>query len=179
MEVERGAGASASVEETEQQQLSKGPLSILMRSVKNGSKVLINLRNSHKLLGRVRAFDRHCNMCVKKGTRAGTFFWTGKPPSLTQFTSSISSRRVLEEVHELWTEVPPGGKKGKPVHRDRVISKMFLRGACPVPTLPPPASRVMSSPHSPPHPPRPVSPSAGDSVIVVVSGESVAQAKGT
>ncbi len=78
MEVERGAGASASVEETEQQQLSKGPLSILMRSVKNGSKVLINLRNSHKLLGRVRAFDRHCNMCVKKGTRAGTFFWDGE-----------------------------------------------------------------------------------------------------
>lgn len=34
-----------------------------MRSVKNNTQVLINLRNNHKLLGRVRAFDRHCNMC--------------------------------------------------------------------------------------------------------------------
>ena len=51
-------------EETEQDQLAKGPFSILMRSVKNNTQVLINLRNNHKLLGRVRAFDRHCNMCV-------------------------------------------------------------------------------------------------------------------
>jgi small nuclear ribonucleoprotein D2 len=99
------------VEENEQEQLSKGPLSILMRSVKNGSQVLINLRNNRKLLGRVRAFDRHCNM-------------------------------VLENVKELWTEGKPGGKKGV-VNRDRVVSKMFLRG---------------------------------DSVIVVVSGESLLQA---
>jgi small nuclear ribonucleoprotein D2 len=49
-------------EESEQDQLAKGPFSILMRSVKNNSQVLINLRNNHKLLGRVRAFDRHCNM---------------------------------------------------------------------------------------------------------------------
>jgi small nuclear ribonucleoprotein D2 len=33
-----------------------------MRSVRNNTQVLINLRNNHKLLGRVRAFDRHCNM---------------------------------------------------------------------------------------------------------------------
>jgi small nuclear ribonucleoprotein D2 len=49
-------------EPSEQEQLAIGPLSILMRSVKNNSQVLINLRNNHKLLGRVRAFDRHCNM---------------------------------------------------------------------------------------------------------------------
>ena len=49
-------------EETEQDQLAKGPFSILMRSVRNNTQVLINLRNNHKLLGRVRAFDRHCNM---------------------------------------------------------------------------------------------------------------------
>jgi small nuclear ribonucleoprotein D2 len=93
------AGAEAPIpkEETEQDQLSKGPFSILMRSVRNSTQVLINLRNNHKLLGRVRAFDRHCNM-------------------------------VLEQVKEIWSEVPPGGKKSRPVQRDRVISKMFLRG---------------------------------------------------
>ena len=55
------AGA-APAQPTEQDQLSTGPLSILMRSVKHNSQVLINLRNNHKIVGRVRAFDRHFNM---------------------------------------------------------------------------------------------------------------------
>jgi small nuclear ribonucleoprotein D2 len=93
------AAAAATKEETEQDQLSRGPFSILMRSVKNNTQVLINLRNNHKLLGRVRAFDRHCNM-------------------------------VLEQVKEVWSEVPPGAKKSRAIPKDRVISKMFLRGAC-------------------------------------------------
>ena len=41
--------------------------------------VLINCRNNKKLLGRVKAFDRHCNM-------------------------------VLENVKEMWTELPKTGK---------------------------------------------------------------------
>jgi small nuclear ribonucleoprotein (snRNP)-like protein len=48
---------------------------------------------------------------------------------------------VLENVKELWSEVPKGA--AKPLPRDRVISKLFVRG---------------------------------DSVIVVVSGESLAGA---
>lgn len=37
------------------------------------------------------------------------------------------SNMVLENVKEMWTEVPKG--KGKnPVNKDRFISKMFLRG---------------------------------------------------
>lgn len=67
--------------------------------------VLINCRNNHKLLARVKAFDRHCNM-------------------------------VLENVKEMWTEVPKAGagsgskgvKRGRPVNKDRYISKLFLRG---------------------------------------------------
>ena len=40
-----------------------------------------------------------------------------------------SSSRVLENVKELWSEVPAGaGKKAKPISRDRIISKLFLRG---------------------------------------------------
>jgi len=30
--------------------------------------VLINARNNHKLLGRVKAFDRHCNMILENVT---------------------------------------------------------------------------------------------------------------
>jgi small nuclear ribonucleoprotein D2 len=37
----------------------------------------------------------------------------------------------LENVKEMWTEIPKtskGQKKSKPVNKDRFISKMFLRG---------------------------------------------------
>ncbi|KAH7104757.1 Sm-like ribonucleoprotein [Auriculariales sp. MPI-PUGE-AT-0066] len=34
---------------------------------------------------------------------------------------------VLENVKEMWTEVPKGKNK-KPVNKDRFISKLFLRG---------------------------------------------------
>merc|ERR1712138_84759 len=84
----------------EEEEFAKGPLSILTKSVKNNTQVLINVRNNHKLLARVKAFDRHCNM-------------------------------VLENVKEMWVEVPKSGKgkkKAKPVNKDRFISKMFLRG---------------------------------------------------
>lgn len=80
--------------------LSKGPLSVLSQAVKKNTQVLINCRNNRKLLGRVKAFDRHCNM-------------------------------VLENVTEMWTEVPKVGKgksKARPINKDRNISKMFLRG---------------------------------------------------
>jgi len=84
----------------EEQEFQTGPLSILTDSVKNNTQVLINCRNNRKLLGRVKAFDRHCNM-------------------------------VLENVKEMWTDLPrtgKGKKKAKPVNKDRFISKMFLRG---------------------------------------------------
>ncbi|KAF9823656.1 hypothetical protein SFRURICE_019163 [Spodoptera frugiperda] len=74
----------------EEEEFSTGPLSVLTQSVKNNTQVLINCRNNKKLLGRVKAFDRHCNM-------------------------------VLENVKEMWTEVPRlgKGKKGKAVNKDR------------------------------------------------------------
>ncbi|CAN6712562.1 unnamed protein product [Malus baccata var. baccata] len=78
----------------EEEEFNNGPLSVLLMSV------LINCRNNRKLLGRVRAFDRHCNM-------------------------------VLENVREMWTEVPKTGKgkkKAQSVNKDRFMSKMFLRG---------------------------------------------------
>ncbi|CAL5352295.1 unnamed protein product [Camellia sinensis] len=86
----------------EEEEFSTGPLSVLMMSVKNNTQDMgcETPRNNKKLLGRVRAFDRHCNM-------------------------------VLENVREMWTEVPKTGKgkkKAQPVNKDRFISKMFLRG---------------------------------------------------
>ena len=66
--------------------------------------MLISIRNNRKLLARVKAFDRHCNM-------------------------------VLENVKEMWTETPrlANGKKGRPVNKDRFISKMCVFGFAPSP----------------------------------------------
>merc|ERR1712167_358374 len=92
--------ALESEKKTEEEQFRTGPLSVLNEAMRANSQVLINVRNNKKLLGRIKAFDRHCNM-------------------------------VLENVKEMWTEIPKAGKgkkKTKPVNKDRYISKMFLRG---------------------------------------------------
>lgn len=42
-----------------------GPLSYLQDAVSNHTQVLINCRNNKKLLGRVKAFDRHFNLVME------------------------------------------------------------------------------------------------------------------
>lgn len=76
-----------------------GPLSILKRAVENETQVLINVRNNKKLLGRVKAFDRHCNMVLQDVTE----IWVEYPKSSK-------------------------GGKARRIEKTRVISKMFLRG---------------------------------------------------
>jgi small nuclear ribonucleoprotein D2 len=76
----------------EEHELTAGPLSLLQTATRTHTQVLISCRNNRKLLARVKAFDRHCNM-------------------------------VLENVKEMWTEKPKGGK-GKGVNKDRFVSKM-------------------------------------------------------
>lgn len=49
----------------EEFQISQGPLSVLQSSVRNKTQILIALRNNKKLLGRVKAFDRHSNMVLE------------------------------------------------------------------------------------------------------------------
>jgi small nuclear ribonucleoprotein D2 len=78
----------------EEHELTAGPLSLLQTATRTHTQVLISCRNNRKLLARVKAFDRHCNM-------------------------------VLENVKEMWTEKPKGGK-GRGVNKDRFISKMSV-----------------------------------------------------
>ncbi|PVU89553.1 hypothetical protein BB559_003330 [Furculomyces boomerangus] len=49
----------------EEEEFTTGPLSLLHFAVKNNSQILISCRNNHKLLARVKAFDRHCNMVLE------------------------------------------------------------------------------------------------------------------
>ena len=50
------------IRKLEEFEVSQGPLALLQTSVRNHTQVLISLRNNRKLLARVKAFDRHCNM---------------------------------------------------------------------------------------------------------------------
>ncbi|WVN86805.1 small nuclear ribonucleoprotein Sm D2 [Cryptococcus depauperatus CBS 7841] len=65
----------AQIRELEEYEISQGPLSVLQQSVRNSSQVLISLRNNKKLLARVKAFDRHCNMVLENVKE----MWTETP----------------------------------------------------------------------------------------------------
>ncbi|ORM40275.1 Vacuolar protein-sorting-associated protein 11 -like protein [Babesia sp. Xinjiang] len=54
----------SSVPVSEDKDCPPGPLSVLEACVRDNSQVLINCRSNRKLLGRVKAFDRHFNMIL-------------------------------------------------------------------------------------------------------------------
>ncbi|KAA6391163.1 MAG: putative small nuclear ribonucleoprotein D2 [Streblomastix strix] len=77
-----------------------GPLAVLYHSVKEHSQIFVHLRNNRKLLGRVKAFDRHMNLVMENVKE----YWTEYPRK------------------------GKGLKRGKPVNKDRYHAKLFLRG---------------------------------------------------
>ena len=68
-------GAVQEEKKSEEEEFSTGPLSVLTQSVKSNTQVLINCRNNKKLLGSVKAFDRHCNMILENVKE----MWTETP----------------------------------------------------------------------------------------------------
>uniref|UniRef100_A0A804RJL6 Small nuclear ribonucleoprotein Sm D2 n=1 Tax=Zea mays TaxID=4577 RepID=A0A804RJL6_MAIZE len=76
----------------EEEEFSTGPLSVLMMSVKNNTQVLINCRNNKKLLGRVRAFDRHCNMVLENIPKTGKGKKKALPVNKDRFISKMFLR---------------------------------------------------------------------------------------
>ncbi|CAG8909070.1 unnamed protein product [Penicillium egyptiacum] len=59
----------------EEHELTAGPLSLLQTATRTHTQVLISCRNNRKLLARVKAFDRHCNMVLENVKE----MWTEKP----------------------------------------------------------------------------------------------------
>ena len=57
--------SEAVIEQTTVDSFDVGPLSLLTNVVRDNAQVLISCRNNRKLLGRVRAFDRHCNLVME------------------------------------------------------------------------------------------------------------------
>ncbi|KAL2704508.1 hypothetical protein AAEP93_005579 [Penicillium crustosum] len=63
------------VARVEEHELTAGPLSLLQTATRTHTQVLISCRNNRKLLARVKAFDRHCNMVLENVKE----MWTEKP----------------------------------------------------------------------------------------------------
>uniref|UniRef100_K7LUT6 Small nuclear ribonucleoprotein Sm D2 n=1 Tax=Glycine max TaxID=3847 RepID=K7LUT6_SOYBN len=74
-------------EDNEEEEFNTEPLFVLMMSVKNNTQVLINCQNNKKLLGRVRAFDRNCNMVLENVRE----IWT-EPVNKDRFISKMFLR---------------------------------------------------------------------------------------
>merc|ERR1711967_170952 len=87
------------IEKNEEESFRIGPLSFLTTCVKMNSQVLISCRNSRKLLGQVKAFDRHMNMILENVKE----IWAENPKKVNKNTNRITNK-------------------------ERFISKMFLRG---------------------------------------------------
>lgn len=82
---------------------TEGPLSLLQTCVRDNCQVLINCRHNRKILARIKAFDRHCNLLLTDARE----LWT-------------ETTKVMNAE---------GTKKSKRVvNKDRYIARLFLRG---------------------------------------------------
>lgn len=89
----------AELTKVEEYEFQYGPMALLSQAVTLGLPVVVLCRNNHKLVGRIKAFDRHCNMIMENVKE----LWTE-------------------------TDRTPKGKKVKLVAKERFVLKMFLRG---------------------------------------------------
>lgn len=93
----------------EQEEFNVGPMSILTESVKNNTQVLINCRNNKKLLGRVRAFDRHMNMVLENVKE----LWTDVISVLIRFLMHLGTkilrgkRRKTNQPRKIYCQIVP------------------------------------------------------------------------
>lgn len=83
----------------EEFEFAHGPMSLLQDAIEQDIPVVISCRNNHKLIAKVRAFDRHCNLILENVKE----LWT----------ESLKNNK---------------GKKIKSISKERFVSKLFLRG---------------------------------------------------
>ena len=74
----------------EEYEFNHGPMSILNNAVKNDSPIIISCRNNHKLIGKVRAFDRHCNLVLETSKNCGL---------KTSRTTRVKIKSISKEIH--------------------------------------------------------------------------------
>jgi len=87
------------LQKLEEFEFSHGPMSLIQLAMTNSTPIVVSCRNNHKLIGTVKAFDRHCNLIMENVKE----LWT----------ETVRNTK---------------GKKIKSVNKERFVSKMFLRG---------------------------------------------------
>ena len=65
------------LQDLEQYEFDHDPMRLLAKAVKDNTTILISLRNNHKLIAKVKAFDRHCNMILENARE----FWNETVPN--------------------------------------------------------------------------------------------------
>jgi small nuclear ribonucleoprotein D2 len=80
--------------------LKSGPFSVLFSAVQSNSQILVNVRNNHKLLARVKAYDRHFNLLLED----------------------------VKEMWTQTSKGGKGQTRGTVTNKERYVSKLFLRG---------------------------------------------------
>lgn len=78
--------------ELEEYEINHGPLALLRTAVKSQSSVIISLRNNHKLISKVKAFDRHCNMILENVKEVWQENSNGKSQNRERFVSKMFLR---------------------------------------------------------------------------------------
>ena len=53
------------LKQLEEFEFKYGPMSLINEAMLSRTPVIISLRNNHKIIARVKAFDRHCNMVLE------------------------------------------------------------------------------------------------------------------
>lgn len=81
--------------------LSDGPFSVLYKAVQSNTQILVNVRNNHKYLARLKAYDRHMNLLLTD---------------------------VKEVWTEISKGGKNNAQRKSAVNKDRYLSKVFLRG---------------------------------------------------
>ncbi|KAL6942297.1 mRNA splicing protein [Hanseniaspora vineae] len=63
--VSRSELTANELKKLEKYEFQHGPLSLLNEAQVSKTPVIISLRNNHKIIARVKAFDKHCNMVLE------------------------------------------------------------------------------------------------------------------
>lgn len=73
----------------EEFEFKHGPMSLINESMISRTPVIISLRNNHKIIARVKAFDRHCNMVLENVKE----LWTEK-----RGKNSVNCERFISKL---------------------------------------------------------------------------------
>lgn len=80
------------LDQLEEYEFKHGPLSLINDSMKSKTPVIISLRNNHKIIARVKAFDRHCNMVLENVKELWTERRGNKAENKERFISKLFLR---------------------------------------------------------------------------------------